>query len=436
MMRLARLLSLALVALAAAAAFAETISGTVTNASTGKPAAGAAVTLVDPMGGMAELASAKADAQGRFHFDAPAAQGPRLVRAERAGVTYFKMITPGASAVEINVYDAAASVEGISGAADVLRLQTQDGNLQATELFALRNASKPPRTLAAPATFEFVLPEGAQLDNADAQSPNGQPISVKPEAGKQKNHYNFSFPLKPGETRFQIAYHMPYSGQAAISPQLTRSFDHYVLVLPSTISFTPRDSKAFQPMNDQPGVNVQVSMKAAAGSELGYQLSGEGTIREQSEAASEGGGGMSGAAEESRPGGGLGKPIEAPDALAKYRWYILAALMTVLVGGGIWTRERTLQQQAAPATPEGAPYPPSSGTGGNPEGAPYLPSSGRGIPTDAIPTPSDAILTALKEELFALEVEHQQGKITAEEYEKSRAALEQTLHRALSRRKG
>ncbi len=59
------------------------ISGTVTNGTTGKPAAGVAVTLVDPMGGMAEIATAKSDAQGRFKFDTPAAQGPRLARAEK-----------------------------------------------------------------------------------------------------------------------------------------------------------------------------------------------------------------------------------------------------------------------------------------------------------------------------------------------------------------
>ena len=44
------------------------------------------------------------------------------------------------------------------------------------------------------------------------------------------------------------------------------------------------------------------------------------------------------------------------------------------------------------------------------------------------------ILEALKEELFQLEVERKQGKITTEEYEKAKAALDQTLERALKRR--
>ena len=60
---------LLLLLLCAGAAVADNITGVVTNGTTGKPAAGVAVTLVDPMGGMAEIATAKSDAQGRFTFD-------------------------------------------------------------------------------------------------------------------------------------------------------------------------------------------------------------------------------------------------------------------------------------------------------------------------------------------------------------------------------
>jgi hypothetical protein len=46
---------------------------------------------------------------------------------------------------------------------------------------------------------------------------------------------------------------------------------------------------------------------------------------------------------------------------------------------------------------------------------------------------SSALLEALKEELFQLEVEKKQGKITPADYEKAKAALDQTLDRALKR---
>jgi hypothetical protein len=46
---------------------------------------------------------------------------------------------------------------------------------------------------------------------------------------------------------------------------------------------------------------------------------------------------------------------------------------------------------------------------------------------------SGLLLEALKEELFQLEVEHKQGRISQPEYEKAKAALDQTLERALAR---
>ena len=69
------------------------------------------------------------------------------------------------------------------------------------------------------------------------------------------------------------------------------------------------------------------------------------------------------------------------------------------------------------------------------------PAARRGATVASAPNPlatvtapkSSMILEALKEELFQLEVERKQGKITAEEYEKARAALDQTLERALKR---
>jgi hypothetical protein len=46
---------------------------------------------------------------------------------------------------------------------------------------------------------------------------------------------------------------------------------------------------------------------------------------------------------------------------------------------------------------------------------------------------SSKLLEALKDELFDLEVEHKQGRISQQEYEKTKAALDQTLQHALRR---
>jgi hypothetical protein len=48
-----------------------------------------------------------------------------------------------------------------------------------------------------------------------------------------------------------------------------------------------------------------------------------------------------------RPGGGLGPPIDAPDPLQKYRWWILGGFAAVLLIGGVYVASR--QQSAARA---------------------------------------------------------------------------------------
>jgi len=47
--------------------------------------------------------------------------------------------------------------------------------------------------------------------------------------------------------------------------------------------------------------------------------------------------------------------------------------------------------------------------------------------------PTSMLMEGIKEELFQLEVERKQGQISQAEYEKAKAALDQTLERALKR---
>lgn len=397
---------------------AQNITGTVTNATTGKPAAGADVSLVDPMQGMAEVTSAKTDAAGKFALQTPGpAQGPRLVRVSHQGVNYFKMVTPGTTSVDAQIYDSAKKVDGITGTVLVTRLQAQQGTLQMIELYAVKNGSTPPRTLQSDNTFEIALPPGAKISGADAQGPNGQPIQTTPNPVGEKDHYAFSYPLKPGETRFQVAYELPYNGQATISPRLLRNYDHFVLVMPQSIKWEPKDAAAFKPMQDQPGTTVQVAASAKAGQNLSFTISGTGTIQDQADTqgAQAEGGAMG--AQDNRPGGGLGAPIDAPDALEKYRWVILAALAMVLTFGAYYTMHKTAQDRLA------------NNTAAQPEEAVTAPAAS----APAARSTGNTLLEAMKEELFQLEIERQNGQISPEEYAKTKAALDQTLARALSR---
>ena len=129
---------------------------------------------------------------------------------------------------------------------------------------------------------------------------------------------------------------------------------------------------------------------------------------------------------DNRPGGGLGAPIDAPDPLHNYRWPILAGLAIILGCGATFVVSRSTQQQPANA---------SVPVGHEPLSQSAAPKSRGG--TAAPPAPSDRsamLLEGLKEELFQLELDKQQGRISDQDYQTAKAALDQTLKRALTRK--
>ena len=192
-MKLRLLKVVALVLALSSCAIAQTLSGTVTNGTTGKPAAGDEVVLLTLAQGMNESGRAQTDAQGKFKFELKEV-GPHLVRVLHQGVNYFPAggpITPGRDTTSITVYDAASKLEGVSDSVHVLRLQAPDDKtLQVIELVAITNDSKPPRALASERTWQLYLPDGAQIDQAAVQGPGGMPINASPIPDeKQKGLY-------------------------------------------------------------------------------------------------------------------------------------------------------------------------------------------------------------------------------------------------------
>jgi hypothetical protein len=406
-----------------ASASAQTLTGTVTNGTTKKPAAGDDVVLLSLGQGMEESGRTQTDAKGKFSVKLDNATSPHLVRVIHQGVTYHRMAPPGTTSVEVQVYDVAKKLEGISVTADVMRFQAQGNELQGIRLFAVNNASDPPRTQTSDQSFEFYLPDGAQIDQSMAMTAGGQPINSAPVPQKQKNRYAFVFPLRPGETQFQVSYHMPYSGEASFDPKTLYGAQHFVVVLPKTMQFSPGPGANFQSMQDprQSDAVVQVASNTTSGQPLTFKISGTGTMSDESEETKGrspvGGPQASGpvAGRDSRPGGGLGPPIDAPDPLEKYRWYILGGFGIVLAAGAIYIASRSKTATIPDFAPTDAEL---------------------GIPPAPKPKPADRsalLLEALKEEIFQLEVEHKQGRITQQEYEKAKSALDQTLERAVKR---
>ncbi len=409
-------------------AAAATVTGTVTDKTTGKPAAGDTVVLVEPMSGMSEVARTTTDAQGRYTLNLPGSN-PYLIRVTHQGADSFIPAPQGGGNGDVTVYDVAAKVDGVTIVEHVIGVESDNGQLRVVERFDLHNASSPPRTQWSKRTFEVILPQDASPGEASAQRPGAGslPTSVKLDPDGPKGHYSFDFPIQPDEggkgTLFTVQYEVPYSGDNYTFHSALTLPAHLVwVVLPKSMTFS---GAGFQSSPQDPSVQTFMAQNATPGKDLDFSVSGTGAFprEDQGSQGSQGSdtGGQA-AAPGSGPGGGIGAPINTPDPLSKYKWWILGALGLLLVLAAAFLLRRPVAGEAVAAGGGAAVAIPAS---------PGAPAAAVATATPA--ARNGALLHALKDELFALESEKIAGTLDAKEYAEQKAALETVLRRALKK---
>jgi hypothetical protein len=417
---------------------AATISGTVTDRTTGKPAAGDTAILLNLNQGMQEFARTTVDKAGHFSFTVPDTNGMHLVQVEHEKASYFGPVPPNTTTVNVDVFDVAPQVEGVHVYADVSRVETNQQGLSVTESWFIRNESKPPRTQFGPRAFEFYLPDGAVLEGATATGPGGMAVSATPAPLGDKGHFAFLFPVRPGETRFQIGYHVPYSGSLVLHTHVSMPTDNFAVMAPKGMSVS---GSGFQPLPadaNEPGINTWLATNVAPAKPIDFTVSGTGSMpREQQGqpdqaqsaaamgAAPDQSGGPA-ADQTARPGGGLANPNGTPDPLDKYKGWILSGIGLALVVVAAFVLRAKSPQPGAGAGPVQPPAPVAhTPTTSAHVGRPILTANGA--------SQRGEMLTALKEELFSLETERLEGKLSEKEYAELKSAFEIVLRRALAR---
>jgi hypothetical protein len=408
---------------AGALAQAAQLTGTVTNKTTGKPAAGDAVVLVEPMTGMTEVAHATVDGSGHYTLNRPT-NAPALVKVTHQGAEFFADAPQSGAVPDIAVYDVAPKVDGVFIEADVLELEVANGQLHVIERYFVHNTSMPPRTQWSPKSFEIVLPEEAIVESAQGQRPStgSLPTTLKLQPNGPKGHYAFNFPIQPDEgdkdTQFNISYTIPYSGSFTFRPQVSLSTQSVGVLLPKSMTFTAGSGSTFTPINQDPNIQTFVAKNASPGKALEFTVSGTGSMPREDQGAAGPGGPQAAAPGGGQPGGGIGEPINTPDPLSKYKWWILGGLAIVFVAAAAFLLRKPAGADGVPvAQVPSAPLPPT------PTHSYSLSSSST--------SKNGALMSVLKEELFALESEKLTGAVSPAEYAETKAALETVLKRAL-----
>jgi hypothetical protein len=171
-----------------AALGANSIRGSVRNQSRGEPAAGDDVILIRLDGGMQKEARTKTDALWAFTLDVQHPDKPYLVRAIHQGVSYDQPVS-ARQALAIEVFDAAAQVQGIIGTIEILRTGINGDLLHISDMVEIKNASSPPLTQAGERPFEVYLPANARID------------SVLAVGDRAPSHQVFQSPASPNPTQ-------------------------------------------------------------------------------------------------------------------------------------------------------------------------------------------------------------------------------------------
>jgi hypothetical protein len=412
--------------LCAASALAATLTGTVTNRTTGKPSAGDTIAVINTSQSMDEIAKTTSDAGGSFHVSVPDG-GQILLHITHGGAEYFKSVAPGASSADIDVYDSAAKIDGVTGEALVFRAETDPTGktLTVAENFFVQNASAPPRTQYGGNTFEFFLPKGAQIAETIASTPGGLPTNAAIKTlDAAAGHYAFTFPVRPGETRFQVAYTLPYSGRQPFSIKLSVPTGDVAVMLPKSMQF---EGSAFQSINPDVAAQSYDDHGPQFGQPVTFSIAGTGQLPQDGAQSTQGGGGQPAgappAAGSERPGGGLGVPVDPEDTnapLSKYKWWILGGLGLALAAGAGFMLRNNPTAALAGASPEIADA--------------YTAQPAQAARATAQPASgSGALLQALKDELFELEADRLAGRLTDAQYAEQKAAFDIVLRRALGR---
>src|SRR6516164_9410908 len=314
-----RIFAVSILLFLGAFAQAATVTGTVTNKTTGKPSAGDSVVLVDVQAGMADAATATTDFKGQYSLQLPAGSpgGAFLIRVTHQGASYFIAAPQSGTGGDVTVYDVAAKVDGVAIDADMLLFEGSAGMLRIQERYLVRNTSLPPKAQFSDKTFEIAIPPDAELDGASATRPGGLGTTTRLTPLGQKGHYAFNIPIQPDqgqkETLFEVQYHISYNSKYTFKPQLFMPTDNFVVYVPKSMSFSNPSGAEFQTVQDDPRLVTNIAKNVHPGQAIVFTISGEGQMPRDTQPrpgmgppAAVGGGASDTSTAANRPGGGIG----------------------------------------------------------------------------------------------------------------------------------
>jgi hypothetical protein len=346
--------------LLAAVSLHAAVDGIVTNATSNKPQAGATVTLFQPtQQGPQFIESVKTDAQGKFEItkEIPAGgAGPLLLQAVYGGVQYNRMLPPGTptTGVEIPVFENSKKPGDAKVDQHMVLLEpTPSGTLQVSESYVFQNSGKTTWNDPDNGTLRFALPAAAQGKvEVNTTAPGGLAIRKAPDPGSQPNTFKLDFPIKPGESRVDLQWSMPFNTPGVFEEKVLTSGGLTRLVAPAGVTF----KGDLQDLGQEP--RTKANIYGVKGSDIKIDVQGTGTLNQGADASS---GGDAGGAASGDSGGGqnaltmnlpklygmaLGS-ADLPTSVMAVKWVLITVLGMLAAGFVILYRKGSPMQTAS-----------------------------------------------------------------------------------------
>lgn len=412
------LLTGTLILCAASMAMAGTLTGTVKNGTTNRPVPNTEIVLMELQSGMVPVASVKTDASGHFSFTQPAlGKEPMLLKVFYSGVPYYHSVSQGDSSANVVVYEATADPKTVSVASRAIMLKPSGSILQVEEQYVVENQTKPPLTYFAPhGTFTFQVPEGATLGQVSTWS-NDRIPTIQKTLDLPHSRHAVDWAIRPGKNVVVVTYTVPYTGSHAIfTAESPYPASHVFLAVPPGVQVS---SNGFSSVGSEQGFDVYSRELVAAQTPLAIEVAGTATADASSSSADSG---AASAAPGTSSASNAGSIAVLPDRLHKVTWLIGIFVAGFLLIGTIMLWHRS------PAEPEAAGAAGATGQG-RPAG---ITSAKRARPSaESVDLGVEQRLERIKDDLLQLELRHQAGTLSEEEYARERQRVDEMLRNLL-----
>jgi hypothetical protein len=431
-------LAFLLLALATLPTLAGTVSGTVTNGTTGKPAAGVDMILIQLQGTMQPVANTKTDASGQYHFENPGlGAGPMLIRAVYRGVNYHEPATPDKTTIDMTVYEPTDEPTAFSVSVHAIIVQPNGPDLYVTEEYNISNKTQPPMAYyRADGSFIFSLPQGAQLGSISAGGSSGMPV-VQAPIDKGNNQEAIAYPFRPGDSAVSLTYKMPYPGnQATLHVTSRYAVEHLGLFAPPSVQISGGD---FTPKGQTEGFSAYTRDTVAANTPIAISVSGTAPPPAQDASAGPIGGPSAGqGAGDDTQNPSVNSRIETageaptasvttmPARLDDLKWILVGGFVALFLLGLIFLARQP--QIAIAAADLASAQPPSfalPATGA--ASAPQTQDSNVSTVAASLDREVRGSLDELKDMLFRLELRREAGTINESDYAAARERIQQAL---------